>query len=140
MLVEGLSGFAIDGMAMTGEEELLRTTHLTAAQITRMRDDLAKLSPMPKMIDKMDLSERFKFLDFICAIARDGITSMNKTTRILTRYITLPIAEMKRGLFRASARWKCKLVFLREWTGWVCHLIPPSPKLQHAQSSARLID
>ena len=58
-LVEMLVAITIDGIAATGDEALLRHPKLSAAQIAKMRADLAKLPPMATMADKIDIGERF---------------------------------------------------------------------------------
>ena len=38
-----------------------------------MRADLAALPPLPKIVDKIDLGERFMYLDCVTLVARDGV-------------------------------------------------------------------
>ena len=58
-LVDALVAIALDGMACAGDQGLLQHAQLTPAQIARMRADLDKLPPLPKMVDKVKVSERF---------------------------------------------------------------------------------
>ena len=41
-------------MADKGDQALLQHAKLTAAQIAKMRQDLAGLPPMPRMADRME--------------------------------------------------------------------------------------
>ena len=66
----------MDGLACAGDQGLLQT-RLTPAQIARMRADLDKLPPMPKTVDKINVGERFMFLDSVGMVAREGFHSMS---------------------------------------------------------------
>jgi hypothetical protein len=79
-LVDALVGITIDGMACAADRALLQNTKLTPAQIAKMRADLDKLPPMPGMADKLDLAERFIFLDCTAAAAREGPSGLAKLT------------------------------------------------------------
>jgi len=79
-LVEGLVGFAVDGIACAGDQGLLQHARLTTAQIARMRAEFDKLPPSPKMVDKVNVGERFIYLDCVGMIARDGIGSITGLT------------------------------------------------------------
>jgi hypothetical protein len=74
-IVEALVGFAIDGIARGGDRALLEHAQLTIAQIARMRADLDHLPPMSKMVDKIDIGERFMYLDMLSMVAREGLSS-----------------------------------------------------------------
>jgi hypothetical protein len=69
---EGLAACEMDRIACAGDQALLQNATLNAAQIARIRDDLARLSPMPKMADKVEIGSRFVWLDVVCSIARGG--------------------------------------------------------------------
>ena len=49
---------------------LLQDTQLTAARVKEMCDDMEKLQPMPRVVDRIDIAERFACLDYILMIAR----------------------------------------------------------------------
>ncbi len=69
-LIDGLVAITADGMACAADQALLQHAHLTAVRAAKMRADLAALPPMPKMIDKLDVGERFSYLDSIMMLAR----------------------------------------------------------------------
>ena len=71
-LIEALVAIAVDGMACAGDQGLLQHARLTPAQIARMRADLDKLPPLPKMVDKINVAERFMYLDSVGMVAREG--------------------------------------------------------------------
>jgi hypothetical protein len=75
-MVEALVAVNVDGAACAGDQALLQHARLTAAQIARMRADLDKLPAMPKMVDKIDVGERFMYLDSVGMTARQGLSSL----------------------------------------------------------------
>jgi hypothetical protein len=75
--IQGLVAIAIDTMACEGDQAMLQHAPLTSAQAVKMRDDLAALPPLPNMVEKIDTSERFLFLDLVAGMARDGFDSMS---------------------------------------------------------------
>jgi len=71
-LVNLLVAIAIEGMACSGDQALLQSTRFSAAQVETMRKDLDRLPPMPTIADKVDVAERFTYLDIAAVSARDG--------------------------------------------------------------------
>lgn len=67
-----LQAINIERDALAGEHALLQHASLTAAQIAKMRDDLAHLPPMLNMADVFDVSSRYMGLDYVMAAARHG--------------------------------------------------------------------
>jgi hypothetical protein len=61
--IEGLVGFAVDGIASKADVAFLSHPQLTAKQIETCLHDLQKLPPMSEVADKVELGERFTFLD-----------------------------------------------------------------------------
>ena len=83
-LVEGLVAIAVDRVACGGDQGLLQHARLTPAQIARMRADLDKLPPLPKMVDKFNVAERFLYLDCVGIVIREGINSLVNSLTDLT--------------------------------------------------------
>ncbi len=81
-LVDALIAVTLDGVACQGDQALLHYAQLTAARVTKMRDDLNKLLPMPRMADKIDVTERFMYLDCVSICARKGLGSLDGLTGI----------------------------------------------------------
>ncbi len=75
-LIEALAGIGMDRVTDIGDQGLL-SARLTAAQIGRMRADLDALPPLAKMVDKINVSERFWYLDSVGMVAREGFSSMS---------------------------------------------------------------
>jgi hypothetical protein len=73
MVIDQLVAITIDGMAAVRDEAMLRQPKLSAAQIARMRADLAGLPPMRPMAENVNIAERFMFLDGVCSTARNGL-------------------------------------------------------------------
>ncbi len=75
-LIESLVGFAIDSIARNSALRLLEAARPTAKQALAWRDELAKLPPFSSLADKVDVSERFTFLDVCQFIRRDGAEAL----------------------------------------------------------------
>jgi hypothetical protein len=71
-LIEELVGIAIDSIASEGDLAYLDRVKPTAQQIRDRLRDLRQLPPMPSVADKVDLGERFMFLDCVMMVARGG--------------------------------------------------------------------
>jgi hypothetical protein len=65
-----------DDAACAGDQALLQHAHLTASQIAKMRADLNRLPAMPRMADKIDVAERFTYLDNVLYYSRHGRASL----------------------------------------------------------------
>ncbi len=74
--VESLVAITVEAIACRGDQSLLQHAKLTAAQAERMRDDLAKLPPMPKVADILDVGERITCLDSIMMVRRQGTAGL----------------------------------------------------------------
>jgi hypothetical protein len=79
-LVEALVAVATNAVADNADQGMLQSHNLKAEQLTKMRNDLDQLPPMPKMVDKIDPSERFTFLDAVAFTAREGLSSFPAVT------------------------------------------------------------
>lgn len=75
-VIDALDAQGIDAKACAGDQAFLQHTPLTAAQIARMREDLYRLSPMPKMADRLDVAERFTYLNAVSDLSREGRASL----------------------------------------------------------------
>jgi hypothetical protein len=69
-LIDGLVATTMDNIACAADQVLLQHANLTAAQAAKMQADLAALPPMTKMIDTLDVGERFFHLDSVMMLAR----------------------------------------------------------------------
>ncbi|MEL0096196.1 MAG: hypothetical protein VW875_10175 [Planctomycetaceae bacterium] len=76
-LIEGLVGIAISGIASSLDQKILNANNLTREQLQAHRSNLRKLPPMPKMIDKINLTERYMYLDTTISVAKYGPSSLN---------------------------------------------------------------
>jgi hypothetical protein len=72
-LIEGLVGVAIDAIACKADLAFLERGKLDARRIAGCLADLQKLPPTPEMASKVDLAERFMFLDSAMMIDRYGV-------------------------------------------------------------------
>ncbi len=77
-LVEELVGITIEGIACQGDRILLSDYTLPSTKIAAMWQDLRRLPAMPKMVDKIDVTERFYCLDTISTVARNGLGEISK--------------------------------------------------------------
>jgi hypothetical protein len=72
-LIEALVGIAIDAIAGRADIVFLDKADLKTEQILACLQELRKLPPMPPIADKVDLGERFMFLDVVVMFDRGGI-------------------------------------------------------------------
>lgn len=70
-VIDVFIAYSIDEAACMGDEALLQHAQLTASQATKMREDLNRLPAMPRMADKIDLGERFTYLNSVADCAAD---------------------------------------------------------------------
>jgi hypothetical protein len=71
--VEALVGIGIDHLAGTADLTYLEHAKLSARQAHERLKDLQGLAPLPPLADKIDLHERFLYLDSVQLIRRGGI-------------------------------------------------------------------
>ncbi len=69
-LVENLVAAALEYQACQAAQLVAAEGNLSAQQALAMRDALLALPPLPPMADKIDLGERFMYLDAVCYLAR----------------------------------------------------------------------
>jgi hypothetical protein len=75
-LIEGLVGLAIDSVASKADLAFLDGAKLTTKQMKECLRDLQTLPPLPDMAAKLDLHDRFMFLDAVVVADRDGIEAL----------------------------------------------------------------
>ena len=69
-LVENLVAASMEYLACQADQVLAAEGNLSAQQALGFRDALSALPPLPPMADKIDLGERFMYLDVVCTLAR----------------------------------------------------------------------
>jgi hypothetical protein len=79
-LADVLYSVDLDGLACAGDQVFLQSVKLSAADVAKFRADLQGLPPLPKVVDRIDVTERFAFLDGIALVAREGISAADKLT------------------------------------------------------------
>jgi hypothetical protein len=72
-LIEGLVGIAVDQVAATADLAYLERANLTGKQLQDRLKDLQSLPPVPSMADKVNLGERYMYLDSLRLIRRGGV-------------------------------------------------------------------
>lgn len=72
-LIEALVGIAIDAIADKADLVFLDKADLKTEQIMACLQDLRKLPAMPPIADKVELGERFMFLDVVMMLDRGGL-------------------------------------------------------------------
>ena len=75
-LVDAFVAFSTERTACTGDQALLQHFHLTATQAAKMRENLNRLPTMPGMADKLDVAERFSYLNIVADCSRQGPASL----------------------------------------------------------------
>ena len=130
-LIDALVAITIDKMAGQGDQGLLSCVNLTASQIAKMRNDLDQLPPMPKMVDKLDLSERFTYLDAVSYAARHGVSSL---AAVLGGAINGPLKVLLDAIGN-TADWN---VALRMGNYWYDRLVDAGGKTRRTERKAAL--
>lgn len=114
--VDGLVAISIDGMAQAGDRALLQYGKLTAAQIAKMRGDLAKLRGMSATADRLDLAERFSLLDATSAVARGGPSCLgNLATFDTSGNPKSVIGSLTDSLLVSAVDWDIPLRIVNSW-------------------------
>ena len=75
-LIEGLVGIAIDGITSNTDLAYIEAAGLSAQQVRDRLKDLQALPPLPPMGDKIDLGERFMFLEGMQFVRRGGVNAL----------------------------------------------------------------
>jgi hypothetical protein len=75
-LIEALVGYAIEAIANGADLNYLGRGRLSTQQIKACLRDLERLPPMPPLTDKVDLTERFTFLEVVMMVDRNGLQSL----------------------------------------------------------------
>jgi hypothetical protein len=100
-LLDSLVAVGLNDVACEGDQALLQHVRLTAAQAARMRAELAALPPMAKMVDKIDVGERFTILDATVMLARGKGASFQQSNKIAAN----PTAIDWDAVLRMSNKW-----------------------------------
>lgn len=82
-LVETLVGYAIEGIATSAEFPLAHYGNLSAAQATRFQKEIAALPPIVRMANRLDIGERYMFLDATTQLARQGHSSLFEVSKAI---------------------------------------------------------
>jgi hypothetical protein len=79
-LVEGLVSFAVEGIAGRAAVRVVQLGKFKSDDLAQIRQDLATLPSAAQMRKKLNLFERLCFLDAVCAVARNGVSSIRTLT------------------------------------------------------------
>jgi hypothetical protein len=83
-LINAMVGYAINGIATSGDLALLHYGKVTAAQIKAMRAELNTLSPLKSPVGMFETGERFMFLDMTLMAARKSVDSFDDIRNLAT--------------------------------------------------------
>jgi hypothetical protein len=108
LLVEALVGYAIEGLAVSGQMKFLAEAELTAEEWATLQRDVASLPPRAPLADKIDRGERFGGLDLILAVARQGPKAL---TGVTPGNLDNPLT----GILLRGIDWNVPLATLNEW-------------------------
>jgi len=79
-LIEALVGIAIDTIASNGQVVYLAHARLNSKQALGRLEELKKLPAMPSIADKIELGERFMFMDSVMMLERQGANYLRGLT------------------------------------------------------------
>ena len=82
-LIENLVARAQEELACAGDQALLQYARLDDALLAKIRDDLSRLAPMPPMAEKINVAERFVYLDIVLHHAQKGPASLTESLKWL---------------------------------------------------------
>ncbi len=108
-LIEELVGIAIDQIATNADLAFLEHGGLPSDKILKCLKDLQALPPMPSIAEKIDITERFTYLQVIQALRKDTSKSLGilgRTTQELTE-------EERKGLQKID--WEPALKDATQW-------------------------
>ena len=71
-LIEGLVGLAIDGIGFELDNRLITTPSISKVSLRKLQSQLEKLPPISSLAAKIDLTERYMYLDTTISLARNG--------------------------------------------------------------------
>jgi hypothetical protein len=92
-LIDALVGIAIDTLAGKADLAFLERGKLTAKRIESCLGDLHRLAPLPDIADKVNLCERFSFLEVLMMIDREGLQYLNRMSGAGRSEGSSPLAE-----------------------------------------------
>jgi hypothetical protein len=121
-LIDGLVGIAIDGTAQQGDVALAQAVGATSRQLLDYNAKLAKLPPLPAMVDKIDFAERMMFVDAVISMARNEGDLLGDQT-------LAAVAEQIRKL-GGGIDWN---VTLRVGQGWYDKIVAAGKQPTYAQ-------
>ncbi len=79
-VIEGLVGIAIGSIASSIDRHILATDRLNEKQLKTHLTQLRSLPSMPPMIEKVNLAERYMFLDATIHVAKNGASTLDLST------------------------------------------------------------
>jgi len=79
-LIEGLVGIAIDGIGFELDNRTITTPGISKALLSKLQSQLEKLPPVSSLAEKIDLTERYMYLDTTIALARHGPQALSLVT------------------------------------------------------------
>ncbi|MFO0935134.1 MAG: hypothetical protein U0798_01295 [Gemmataceae bacterium] len=80
--VELLSGLALEMMSCWADVAFLEHGKPNGDWLSRVRNDLELLPPMPSAIEKLEHSDLYSCLDFACHVRHDGIELLEKFSAV----------------------------------------------------------
>jgi hypothetical protein len=80
-IIESLLGLAVEKIASKADLAFLGSSKLTLKQLKDCLRDLQNLPPMPDVASKVDVAERFLFLDNVSMVERRGIEYLKSLSR-----------------------------------------------------------
>jgi len=80
-----ISGVGIEERACLGDRALLRYARLSVDRIATMRKDLDQLSPMPRMVERVDSADRYGYLDNVSDSSREGVRAVAEACQVMVQ-------------------------------------------------------
>ena len=111
-VLEGLVGFAMDGIATAGVGTVIEHGQLTDEELLDFQQQLAKLPRTASIIDKIGTVERLVFLSTVQSISRNGMQTFQQLNES-----KMPVPEVLfgEGVFRTMVDWDVVMKIANEW-------------------------
>ncbi len=133
-LIEALVGLAFERIASQAELIFLERASPTAEQLRGYLKDLTELSSLPDVATKVDLAERFMFLDGLMLLDRYGVGYMERLGGVKEA----PPALAQGGL--EGVDWNPALETVNQWFDRLVAATRPSDPMEGARLLSELRD
>jgi hypothetical protein len=129
-LVEGLVAIAIEHGACLGDAALAHHGKLSEDEARRYAREIRQLAPLPPMADKIDVAERYTYLDAVCHVAQKGVSGFYGISGLMDAPPPMAARWISRYLGRTVIDWDS---ILKRGNAWHDRLVAAARKPRGAE-------